>query len=141
MTATQPSNTPLPWERIVADVADALIYADKGGTIRAWNAQAKAVFGFSPAEAIGQSLDIIIPERFQKAHWAAFDRALERGATRHGAEVRTTRANHKDERKLYVDMSFSVIRSESDEVLGAAAMARDVTERHLAEKAKKEASR
>lgn len=129
-----------PWDRIVADVADALIYADRKGIIRAWNAQAEAVFGFSAEEALGQSLDIIIPERYRAAHWTGFDRAMERGHTVHGAEVRTTRSKHKDGRKLYVDMTFSVVRSATGEALGSAAMARDVTERYLAEKAARAAA-
>ena len=128
------SSTP-PWARILADVADALIYADRQGIIRAWNAQAEAVFGFSAAEALGQSLDLIIPERYRAAHWRGFDRAMERGHTVHGAEVRTTRSKHKAGRRLYVDMTFSVVRSTSGESLGSAAMARDVTERYLAERA------
>ena len=127
----------VPWERIVADVADALIYADKEGIIRAWNAQAETVFGFSAAETIGQSLDIIIPERFRAAHWTGFNGAMARGHTSHGAEVRTTRSKHKSGRKLYVDMTFSVVKAADGTVLGSAAMARDVTERYLAEKAKR----
>ena len=134
------SATPTPpWDRIVADVADALIYADRQGIIRAWNKQAEAVFGFSAQEALGQSLDIIIPERYRAAHWTGFDRAMERGHTVHGAEVRTTRSKHKDGRRLYVDMTFSVVCDESGQALGSAAMARDVTERYLAEKAQRAA--
>jgi PAS domain S-box-containing protein len=136
MNATSQPHPPVPWDRIVADVADALIYADKDGVIRAWNAQAEAVFGFSTAEALGQRLDLIIPERFRAAHWTGFNRAMERGHTTHGAEVRTTRSKHKDGRKLYVDMTFSVVKSADGRVLGSAAMARDVTERYLAEKAR-----
>lgn len=135
-----PAPSAPPWARIVADVADALVYADRQGVIRAWNAQAEAVFGFSAEEALGQSLDLIIPERYRAAHWTGFDRAMERGHTVHGAEVRTTRSKHKDGRRLYVDMTFSVVRSKAGEALGSAAMARDVTERYLAEKAARPAA-
>ncbi|GAA3999197.1 PAS domain S-box protein [Comamonas faecalis] len=121
----------MPWERIVADVADALIYADTEGRIRAWNAQASALFGFGAGEALGQSLDLIIPPHLREAHWRGFDRAIQRGSCSH--EVRTTRGLHKDGRKLYVDMSFSVVKSADGLVLGSAAMARDVTARYLAE--------
>ena len=127
---------PIAWKRIVADVADALVYADRAGTIRAWNGAAEALFGFSAAEALGQSLDLIIPERLRAAHWAAYDRAMASGQARLGAQVRTTRAVHKDEgRKLYVDMSFSVVKDAAGQVLGSAAMARDATARYLAEQA------
>ncbi|MEB2312211.1 MAG: PAS domain S-box protein [Sorangiineae bacterium] len=140
MTSTPPAESGsvlVPWERIVADVADALIFIDVEGLIRAWNAQAEAVFGFDASEALGQSVDLIIPEHLRAAHWAGFRRAMERGRTSRGAEVRTTRGIHKEGRKLYVDMSFSVVKSTGGEVLGSAAMARDVTERYLAEKARR----
>lgn len=140
MTDATHSQTPAPWERIVADVADALIYIDTRGIIRAWNGGAEALFGFSAAEALGQNVDLIIPEHLREAHWRGFNRAMERGATSRGAEVRTTRGLHKDGRKLYVDMSFSVVKSADGQVLGSAAMARDATERYLAERARKAAA-
>ncbi|HMN20003.1 MAG TPA: PAS domain S-box protein [Ottowia sp.] len=140
MTDPTASSAPLPWERIVADVADALIYIDTEGVIRAWNAAAATLFGFPASEALGQSVDLIIPEHLREAHWRGFNRAMERGATSRGAEVRTTRGLHKDGRKLYVDMSFSVVKSATGQVLGSAAMARDATERYLAERARKAAA-
>jgi len=135
MTEGTPENTAVPWAHIVADVADALIYADAKGIIRAWNGRCEALFGFSATEALGQSLDLIIPKHLREAHWRGFERAMARGATSRGAEVRTTRATHKDGRKLYVDMTFSVVKSADGQVLGSAAMARDVTERYLRERA------
>ena len=121
-----------PYRHILAHTPDALIFADPQGVIRVWNPGAEAVFGFSAAEALGQSLDLIIPERLRPAHWKGFHRAMARGTTSHGAEVRTTRGAHKDGRKLYVDMSFGVVKDDAGAVLGSVAMARDVTERHLA---------
>lgn len=130
-----------PWRRILTDTPDALIYADKEGLIRAWNPGAEAVFGFSADEALGQSLDLIIPPHLRAAHWRGFHRAMARGVTSHGAEVRTTRGIHKDGgRKLYVDMSFGVVKDDTGVVLGSVAMARDVTERYLAEKARQAAA-
>lgn len=137
MTDSTPRNASVPWERIVADVADALIYIDTRGIIRAWNGGAETLFGFSAAEALGRNVDLIIPEHLREAHWRGFNRAMERGATSRGAEVRTTRGLRKDGRKLYVDMSFSVVKSADGQVLGSAAMARDATERYLAERARK----
>ncbi|HOB67514.1 PAS domain S-box protein [Ottowia sp.] len=124
-----------PWRHILADTPDALIFADTQGVIRAWNAGAETVFGYGAVEALGQSLDLIIPERLRAAHWLGFNRAMARGTTSHGAEVRTTRGAHKDGRTLYVDMSFGVVRDDSGTVLGSVAMARDVTTRHLLAKA------
>lgn len=132
--STAPTLT-VPWDRIVADVADALIYADREGIIRAWNPGATALFGFTEAEALGQSLDLIIPVHLRDAHWRGFDRAIARGSC--SREVRTTRGTHQDGRKLYVDMSFCVVTDGHGQSLGSAAMARDATERYVAELARR----
>ena len=132
--------SPPPWERIVADVADALIFIDGAGVIRAWNAGAEALFGFSAAQALGQSVDLIIPPHLRAAHWRGFEHAMRRGATSRGAAVRTTRGLHQDGRKLYVDMSFAVVKDADGRVLGSAAMARDATARYLAEQARRAAA-
>lgn len=137
MSSAPDPTSDAPWRHILADTPDAIIYADTEGIIRAWNPGAASVFGFDAAEALGQSLDLIIPERLRPAHWRGFNRAMARGTTSHGAEVRTTRGIHKDGRKLYVDMSFGVVKDDAGEVLGSVAMARDVTERHLAEQARR----
>ena len=104
MTDPTPATPDAPWRRILIDTPDALIYADREGVIRAWNPGAEAVFGFSAAEALGQSLDLIIPERLRAAHWRGYERAMARGATSHGAQVRTTRGTHKEDgdRKTHV---------------------------------------
>jgi PAS domain S-box-containing protein len=117
---------------IVEQAAEAIVFADRGGTIRLWNHGAERVFGFSAAEAIGASLDLIIPERFRAAHWAAFDRAIDSGTLRSADAARVTRAQHKDGRKLYVEMSFNLARDGAGAVLGSFAIARDITERQLA---------
>lgn len=122
-------------EAIVASLADAVIFADAQGVIRVWNAAAQAVFGFSAGEALGKHLDLIIPERLRAAHWAGFDRALQSGTTRLAGRATLTRGLHKDGRRLYVDMSFAIVRAATGEVLGAVAVARDVTEREEAKRA------
>lgn len=137
----QDENPSIPWQHIVAEVNDALIYIDAGGIIRVWNRQAAAVFGFSAEEALGQSVDLIIPEDLRARHWHGFDNAMAQGRTRHGAEVRTTRALRKNGQRLYVDMSFSIVTDADGHALGSVAMARDVTERYLAEKARRKAAR
>ncbi|GAB95030.1 PAS domain S-box-containing protein [Kineosphaera limosa] len=65
-------------ERVVADLAERVIFADRGGVIRVWNASATANFGYTADEAIGQSLDLIIPERLREPHWRGYDAAIER---------------------------------------------------------------
>lgn len=130
-----PSAESVPSVAVIEGIADAVIYADTEGVIRLRNPGAVAVFGFDAAEAIGQSLDLIIPERFRAAHWKGFDAAIERGGTEGGRRARLTRGVHKDtDRKLYVEMSFAVVVADGL-VTGSVAVARDVTERHLASRA------
>lgn len=113
---------------IAEQLPDALIFADRAGLIRHWNAGAAAVFGFSAAQALGQSLDLIIPEHLRAAHWAAYRRAIDSGCTRGGNKVRTTRALHQDGRRLYVDFSFGLVRDAQGTVLGSVALGREVTQ-------------
>lgn len=129
----------IPYEAIVAQAAEAIIFADREGLIRVWNRAAEHVFGFTAEQALGASLDLIIPERLRKAHWEAFDRAIESGVAKHPDRVRTTRALHADGQPRYVDMSFGVVVDDQGKALGALALGRDCTERYLAERAKREA--
>lgn len=125
-----------PWSDIVAGIAEAVVYADRDGLIRAWNEGATTIFGFTEDEALGRSLDLIIPERLRKAHWRGYHAAIERGATTGGRKARLTRGTHRDpERRLYVEMSFAVVTDPAGSVEGAVAVARDVTEAHLDQRA------
>jgi PAS domain S-box-containing protein len=124
------------YEAIVEQAPDAVIFADRNGAIRVWNRSAEAIFGHAASEVLGQSLDLIIPERLRKAHWQGFDRALESGTMKYAGRVLTTRSVHKDGRTLYVDLSFGLVRDGAGAIVGALAIARDGTERYLAEKAR-----
>jgi PAS domain S-box-containing protein len=121
--------------RILEDVADALIYADRSGTIRRWNAAATVLFGHSAEEALGRNLDLIIPEHLRAAHWRGFETAITSGAMKLQGRPTLTRALHKTGRRLYIEMTFALVRSEGGEVQGSAAIARDVTERVERERA------
>ena len=128
------STEPL-YRAIVEASSDAVIFADREGIIRLWNRGAELIFGYPAADAVGQSLDLIIPERFRRTHWDAFDRSIETGRTTHTDRVLTTRASHKSGKKLYVDLSFGLARDANGAILGAFAIGRDCTERYLAERA------
>ena len=123
------------FKTIVEQAPDAIIFADREGTIRAWNRAAETVFGYGAAEVLGGSLDVIIPERLRRAHWEGFRRAIESGQTRLGARALTTRSVHKDGSKLYVELSFGLIRNGAGAIAGALAVGRDCTARHLADSA------
>jgi len=124
-------------QRIVEASSEAVIFADRDGLIRLWNPGAERIFGYASAEVLGQSLDVIIPERLRRAHWDAYDRSLETGQTKHTGAVLTTRSMHKDGRKLYVDLSFGLVKDANGFVLGAFAVGRDCTARYEAERAAK----
>lgn len=127
-------NLDLTLFRSIAEQApDAIIFADTMGVIRFWNESARAVFGYSPDTAYGHSLDLIIPERVREAHWHGFYRAIEFGQTRVGRQAFATRSVHKDGDKLYVELSFAVVKDLSGMVVGALGIARDVTSRYVAD--------
>lgn len=123
------------FECIVAQAPDAIIFADRDGLIRIWNRGAERVFGHAAAAVLGTSLDVIIPERFRRAHWEAFHRAVATGSIRHAGRVLTTRSMHKDGSRLYVDLSFGLVKDAGGAVLGALAIGRDCSERYLADAA------
>ena len=119
---------------ILGQAAEAVIYANRQGVIERWNAAAVAMFGYSATEAVGQSLDMLIPEHLRKAHWRGFDAAMANAKTRLGGRPTLTRGLHKSGKKLYVEMSFALVVDTAGKALGSVAVARDVTERVEREK-------
>ncbi len=121
--------------RLLLDQApDGVIFADREGVIREWNAAAEAIFGHASAEALGQSLDLIVPERFREAHWTGFDRALEAGDTKYRGQALPTRSVRKDGTDIYVELTFTIVHDTDGAVIGALAHARDITERFARER-------
>lgn len=114
---------------ILEQAADAIIYADPGGKIVLWNAAAAALFGYGAQETLGRSLDLIIPEHLQKSHWRGFEAAMKSGVMRLEGRPTLTRAKHQSGRKLYVEMTFALVRQTDGSARGAVAVVRDVTER------------
>lgn len=137
------STTPYPpsdlGELILEQAAEAVVYSNREGTIERWNAGAAATFGHTAAEALGQSLDLMIPEHLRAAHWRGFEAAVANGTLRLNGRPTVTRGLHKSGQKLYVEMSFALVRDSAGAVLGSVAVARDVTERIEREKAAKAA--
>ncbi|WP_027549755.1 PAS domain S-box protein [Bradyrhizobium sp. Cp5.3] len=121
--------------QIIEDVADALIYSDRSGTIVRWNRASSALFGFSADEALGQNLDLIVPEHLRAAHWKGFETAIASGTMKLAGRPTLTRALHKSGRRLYIEMTFALVRDAGGIVQGSVAMARDVTERVERERA------
>jgi PAS domain S-box-containing protein len=123
-------------EKILDQVADAVICTNHSGTIIRWNHASTALFGHPAEEALGQSVELIIPEHLRAAHWSGFEAAMIKGVTKLRGRPTLTRALHKSGHKLYVEMSFAIVKGDTEsEVLGAVAVARDVTERVERERA------
>ena len=121
---------------ILEQVADAVICTDPSGAISRWNRASTALFGYSAEEAMGQSVELIIPEHLRAAHWSGFDAAMTRGTLKLEGRPTLTRALHKSGRRLYVEMTFAIVKDNAEtEVLGSVAMARDVTLRVERERA------
>ena len=117
-------------EAILAKIADAAIFADATGTIRRWNHAAAALFGYSAAAALGQKLDLIIPEHLRAAHWRGFEAAMTNGVMQLQGRPTLTRATHQTGRRLYVELTFALVQGQTGGAArGAVAVARDVTER------------
>ena len=114
---------------------EAVIYADLQGTILLWNHGAELVFGFTGAEAIGQSVDLIVPEKMRQAHWDGYNKAIEHGDILSARGARMTRALQKNGEPLYVEMSFAMVHDQSGQLTGSIAVARDATARFMAERA------
>ncbi|MGD0950528.1 MAG: PAS domain S-box protein [Candidatus Binatia bacterium] len=125
-------------QRIVAESQDAIIFADREGVIRLWNSGAEAMFGYRAGEAIGQTLEVIIPERLRQRHWDGWRKVMATGVTRYGREVLAVAAARRDGTRISIEFTIVVLRDESGKLLGVAATIRDVTTRWQQEKDQKQ---
>lgn len=118
------------YRTLVREAPDAIVYADAQGTISFWNRAAERIFGFSEAEALGKSLDIIIPENLRKRHWDGFAETIRTGKTRYGAgDVLAVPALRKDGTRISIEFTILPFPDRTGRILGMAAILRDVTER------------
>ena len=115
---------------LVHDGPDAIIYADFGGLIRFWNRGAERMFGYSAREAIGSSLDLIMPEHLRARHWAAYAETMRTGKTRYGdGDVLAVPALAKGGRLISIEFSMFPYRDTDGSLFGVGAILRDVTKR------------
>ncbi len=118
------------YRTLVREAPDAIVYADAQGTITFWNKGAQRIFGFSELEAVGKSLDIIIPENLRKRHWDGFEETVRTGKTRYGAgDVLAVPALRKDGTRISVEFTILPFPDRTGHILGMAAILRDVTQR------------
>jgi PAS domain S-box-containing protein len=117
-------------DAVLGTDSDAIIVSDSDGIIRFWNPGAVRIFGFSSEEAVGQSLDIIIPENLRARHNAGFAETMRTGITRYGSgDILAVPALTKDGRRISVEFTIVLLRGDDGKVSGIAAILRDVTSR------------
>jgi PAS domain S-box-containing protein len=114
---------------IVESTPDAVIVANPDGVVSFWNGGAERIFGFSADEAVGRSLDLIVPERLRQRHWAGYRRVMETGQTRYGTGLLAVPAMRKDGESLSIEFTVALLRSADGALTGIAAIVRDVTAR------------
>jgi PAS domain S-box-containing protein len=117
------------YQRIVEDSPIAILFADREGKIRLWNPGAEAMFGYRAEEALGQSLDLIVPERQRDRHWEGWARVMATGVTKYGSDPLAVPATKKDGSRISIEFNIVLVRAATGELLGAAAMVQDVTVR------------
>ena len=114
---------------LVQAVGDAIIVADVEGRIVLWNPAAERLFGFMAAEAVGSSLNLMIPERFRARHWTGYQTVMQTGQTRYGTQVLRVPALRKDGTRLSIAFTVALLHAPDGRCTGIAAMVRDDTER------------
>ncbi|BBX39176.1 PAS domain-containing protein [Mycobacterium simiae] len=119
---------------VVSATPEAIVVCDAGGVIRLWNDGAQRMFGYSTDEALGQNLDIIIPEKLRKRHWDGYHKTMATGQTRYGDQLLSVPATHQDGHRLSIEFSVALLQHDG-RIVGISAIMREVTERRNEERA------
>jgi PAS domain S-box-containing protein len=117
-------------EALLGTQSDAIIATDHSGIVNFWNPGAERIFGFSADEAIGQSLDLIIPENLRARHWDGFNRVMVTGESHYGhGDLLSVPALTKSGQRISVEFTISMLKDEQMRPAGTVAILRDVTKR------------
>ena len=128
-------NTDIDCQALVAAVGDAIIAADAAGAIILWNAGAERMFGYTEAEALGRSLDLITPERLRQRHWDGYHKSMDTGTTKYGNDLLRVPATHKDGRSMSIAFTVAMLFKPGGGVSAVVAVIRDETQRFQEERA------
>ena len=123
------------YKDILEQAPDAILYADRDGIIRLWNQGAERIFGFSAEQALGQSLDLIIPERHRQRHWDGYHETMDTGITKYGTKMLEVPALQQSGEPMTTEFSIVMLKDKQGQPLGVAAIMRDITARRAEEKA------
>jgi PAS domain S-box-containing protein len=116
-------------KQLVHDASDAILISDREGIIRFWNSGAEQMFGHTATEAVGQSLDLIIPENLRDRHWNGYWRVMASGETKYKTGLLSSPGVRKDGSRVSLEFSMVLLHDEADGMQGCASIMRDVTER------------
>jgi PAS domain S-box-containing protein len=128
------SDTEMIYRQIIENSQDAILFADRDGIIDLWNSGAEAIFGYTKEEVRGKSLDLIVPEKLRQRHWDGYQKVMKTGKSRYGKELLKVPAIRKDGTSISVEFTIVLVRNQRNEIVGTAAILRDVTERWKQEK-------
>ena len=127
----------IDYQALVEGVGDGIMAADAKGLITLWNPACTRLFGFTEAEALGKSLDLIIPQRQQKPHWEGYDKTMATGITKYGNDVLRVPAVHKDGHTLSIAFTVSMLHNPDGSVSAIVAVIRDESVKFAQERALK----
>ncbi len=125
-------------QEILQNASEAVMFSDREGIIRLWNHGAENMFGYPAVEALGQSLDLIIPDNLRGRHWDGYYRVMESGESRYSTDMLSAPALRKDGTRISTEFSMVMIKDSDGKMLGVAAIIRDVTARWQRERELKE---
>src|SRR3954462_230354 len=115
---------------LLGSASDAIIATDRSGVVTFWNPGAERIFGFSAAEAVGQSLDLIVPDNLRTRHWAGYRHAMATGESRYGhGDLLSVPGLTKDGRRISVEFTIVMLQDAESRPAGTAAILRDVSKR------------
>lgn len=121
-------------QAVVTESAEAIVVTDGDGVIRLWNGGATRMFGYPAAEALGQSLDLIIPPKLRGRHWEGYRQTMATGITRYADALLAVPAAHRDGHRLSIEFSVALLRDAAGEVAGVSAIMREVSARREEER-------
>ena len=121
--------------RIVEEMSDAILFCDREGIVRLWNRGCERLFGYAAEEAVGKSLDLIIPENLRGRHWEGYYRVMKTGETKYKTGLLSSPGVRKDGTRVSLAFSMLIVRGGDGEIAGCASILRDVTEQWQKEKA------
>jgi PAS domain S-box-containing protein len=120
---------PIDAQQLLDAIGDAIVVTDAAGAIVLWNPAATRIFGFARDEALGRSLDLIIPQRQRQRHWDGYHKTMETGITRYGSDLLRVPALHKDGRALSIAFTVALLNGPDGRPQAIAAVIRDETQR------------